>query len=173
MLKLTKRDYEFALDAQDASNLVAVVNAYAKVLSKLLHLSMQGEDVNVRTHPLSIMYANKILALTHCDDTQRFSSAYDECKGAVESMPDTPEAEYDQMTAELASMVMQQTGSEQAVTGFIASRESMRGMLGSQVKPYEWRCLECETLGYTAALKNGKCPRCGGIKVHVFPKVEV
>lgn len=68
-----------AIDVQDASNLSGVVFAFARTMQKLCD---EGLDTDARnSHPISILFASKILSLANPgDDLTRFSHAVDECE---------------------------------------------------------------------------------------------
>jgi hypothetical protein len=74
---LTKRDYEIALEIQDASNLIAVVGEFHRVLCTIMRETNSTESRN--THPIAVLYASKIASLTRLDslETQAYSKVYD------------------------------------------------------------------------------------------------
>ena len=76
---LDGKTWQQAIDVQDASNLSGVVFAFARTMQKLCD---EGIDTDARnSHPISILFASKILSLANPgDDMLRFSHAYDECE---------------------------------------------------------------------------------------------
>lgn len=73
---LEPKDYQDAIDVQDACNLSGVVLAFGRVLSKMMDdPSIRGTRDRNR-HPISVLYADKILSLTGDD----FSTAYEVCR---------------------------------------------------------------------------------------------
>lgn len=76
-MPLTKDDYKQAITVQDACNLSGVVNSFSALMKRL---SEDGLDTAAKNrHPIAIMYASKIAALTGCEHIETFSEAYDKC----------------------------------------------------------------------------------------------
>lgn len=79
-----KQAARLALDVQDACNLSGVVKTFATVLDTLwtdAHERGKGTDW-VNTHPVTVLFVNKLESLTHSDD--RFRHAYEWCKEQAE-----------------------------------------------------------------------------------------
>jgi len=68
-----KKAYRDALAVQDACNLSGVVNAFSRALSAL-HEVQLGTD-EIRQHPISVLFANKIYDMTGKD----FETAHQLC----------------------------------------------------------------------------------------------
>lgn len=79
---LTKRDYEDAINVQDACNLSGVVQAWAKVMSKIWDeaRAQSAGTQFVNEHPINVMFASKVASLTGCESFTSFASAYERCK---------------------------------------------------------------------------------------------
>jgi len=75
---LTAKDYQAALDVQDACNLSGVVHSFAEVLPRIREEANDTDKIN--RHPISVMYASKIAHLSECDVLRRVNHAYDVCK---------------------------------------------------------------------------------------------
>lgn len=77
-----------ALDVQDACNLSGVVFAFSRILTEVLwpeaHSTGKGTDW-VNTHPISVLFADKIAHLTgiQFDDKPVFD-AYESCRTLAE-----------------------------------------------------------------------------------------
>lgn len=70
---LTKRDWQNAMDVQDACNLSGVVHSLAELLPRIRQEpDCTGTDY-VNRHPIVVMYVNKLASLTGND----FNKAYD------------------------------------------------------------------------------------------------
>jgi hypothetical protein len=71
-----------AIFAQDACNLSGVVRSFARdteVLWEVARLLNEGTEF-VNRHPVSVLYSNKISALSGSEDFETFSKAYSEAK---------------------------------------------------------------------------------------------
>ena len=75
---LTARDYQTAIDVQDACNLMGVVRAFSRIIPRLF-VSTRGTDERNR-HPISVMFSSKIASLTGSESIDGFAVAYDACK---------------------------------------------------------------------------------------------
>ena len=82
---LTKRDYEDAINVQDACNLSGVVRSWAKVMSKIWdEARARGAGTQfVNEHPINVMYASKVASLTGAGDSFQFSTAYVACQERI------------------------------------------------------------------------------------------
>jgi len=72
---LTYRDYQSALDVQNACNLSGVVIAYAEVMRKICEedwRSKRGGTEWRNRHPISILYASKVLSLATGEITDTY-----------------------------------------------------------------------------------------------------
>ena len=76
--KLTAKDYQRALDVQDACNLSGIVHSFAAVLPLIMEEVKSTEGV--WRHPISVMYVSKIDSLVHGSDMNTFGVAYEACK---------------------------------------------------------------------------------------------
>jgi len=81
--KLEPRDYQLALDVQNAVNLTGVVIAFAEVLKRILRVTKSTDKTN--RHPIAVMYASKIGSLTRHHDALEFTNAYDRCQDMANS----------------------------------------------------------------------------------------
>lgn len=71
-----------AILVQDACNLSGVVHSFSRVMSLLSEISnrqKRGTDWK-NHHPIAVMYASKIAALTGAELSSVFSKAYERCK---------------------------------------------------------------------------------------------
>jgi len=69
---LTSKDYQDAMDVQDACNLSGVVNSFSRVMSKIWEQARINGTVgteSVNTHPIALLYADKIAHLTGTQGT--------------------------------------------------------------------------------------------------------
>src|SRR5258708_33039861 len=90
---LTRRDYQDALDVQDACNLSGVVFAFARVMQKICNESNapnRGRDWK-NTHPIAVLYASKIASLTGCEMDMRYSNAYNRIQQEIVILTDQEE----------------------------------------------------------------------------------
>ena len=81
---LSKKDYQDALFVLDACNLSGVVHSFSRVISKVWEEALElgkGTDY-VNTHPLCVLYAEKIYELTRA--RVQFDEAYDHCRKMAE-----------------------------------------------------------------------------------------
>lgn len=81
---LSKKDYQDALFVLDACNLSGVVHSFSRVISKVweeAHELGKGTDY-VNTHPLCVLYAEKIYELTRA--RVQFDEAYGHCRKMAE-----------------------------------------------------------------------------------------
>lgn len=79
---LNSKDYQDAIDVQNACNLSGVVHSFSRVISKVwdeAHANGQGTDY-VNRHPIAVMYASKIASLTGSEIDGEFSKAYQACQ---------------------------------------------------------------------------------------------
>lgn len=70
-----KQAAEQAIDVQDACNLSGVLRSFVLVIDALRANGVAGTDA-IATHPVSVLFADKIRSLTGDD----FSTAYHACK---------------------------------------------------------------------------------------------
>jgi len=82
---LTNRDYELAILVQDACNLSGVAHSFSKVVTKIWNEADRlGKGTDwVNTHPIVILYANKISSLSGSENFPSFSKAYKLCEEKV------------------------------------------------------------------------------------------
>uniref|UniRef100_A0A6M3LZC1 Uncharacterized protein n=1 Tax=viral metagenome TaxID=1070528 RepID=A0A6M3LZC1_9ZZZZ len=83
---LTKKDYESAIQVQDACNLSGVVSSFSEVLPRIWdEVRSNGKGTTeVNQHPISKLYADKIVDLARVRDFDSFSVAYKECRRRAE-----------------------------------------------------------------------------------------
>ena len=74
---LTKNDYQTALDVQNACNLSGVIRSWAEITARIWEdiRAGNGGTREFNLHPINVLFASKVQALTHCDDFHRFSVA--------------------------------------------------------------------------------------------------
>lgn len=83
---LTSNDYARAILVQDACNLSGIVHAWHEVVSKIWEeANVKGKGTDwVNTHPINVLFANKIYSLTHShvddDSLSAFAYAYGICQ---------------------------------------------------------------------------------------------
>jgi hypothetical protein len=80
---LTAEEYKRAIDVQDACNLSGVVHDFSRVMTRVWVEARKeyGRGTEwVNTHPIVILYSNKISSLCGSEDSEKFSMAYDYCK---------------------------------------------------------------------------------------------
>ena len=81
---LTAQDYRQAIDVQDACNLSGVVHTFSKVMTKIWEEARTTGSAStewVNQHPISVLYASKILSLTRAEpDGRAFANAYNVCR---------------------------------------------------------------------------------------------
>ncbi|MFA5397773.1 MAG: hypothetical protein WC346_17320 [Methanogenium sp.] len=78
---LTPKDYNDALQVQDAVNLSGVVKSFSEVLLKIWDEARElgkGTDY-VNHHPVSVLYSSKITSLTDSENSEFFSISYNIC----------------------------------------------------------------------------------------------
>lgn len=79
-MPLTPKDYKLAITVQDACNLSGVVHSLAELLPRIREEpDCTGTDF-VNSHPLVVMYVNKLSALSNAEEELVFGTAYAECK---------------------------------------------------------------------------------------------
>ena len=78
--------YKAALDVQDACNLSGVVNSFSAALKEIWEEARaKGEGTDyVNTHPVSKLFADKIVDLARVRDFEAYSDAYGACTKKVE-----------------------------------------------------------------------------------------
>ena len=67
-----------ALAVQDACNLSGVVHAFARAMSAVREAS--NGTIEANTHPIAVMFADKIMDLVGRPDLDNYGKAYDACK---------------------------------------------------------------------------------------------
>lgn len=75
--ELTALDYQRALAVQDACNLCGVVQSFAEVMKKILHDTQSTDAAN--SHPIAVLYADKIASLTATRTYDAFADAHRAC----------------------------------------------------------------------------------------------
>ena len=79
-MPLTPKDYERAITVQDACNLSGVAHSLAELLPRIREEpDCTGTDF-VNSHPIVVMYVNKLSSLSGAENGLAFSTAYEECK---------------------------------------------------------------------------------------------
>lgn len=85
---LTKRDWQNAIDVQDACNLSGVVHSLADVMPRIRQEpDCTGTDY-VNSHPIVVLYVSKLASLSRqdcfCDKAiERFGEAYETVKAKI------------------------------------------------------------------------------------------
>ena len=84
--RLSPSDYQSAIFAQDACNLSGIVISFAEVTRKVWgEANALGKGTDwVNTHPICVLYANKIGSLARSENIDAYSKAYDICKAESE-----------------------------------------------------------------------------------------
>lgn len=77
--KTLEQLYRDAIDVQSASNLTGVVHGFSRAMTDLRALFPEEGTNFFNTHPISVLWADKIKSLTGDD----FSGAYTEAKKAL------------------------------------------------------------------------------------------
>ena len=87
-MSLTKKDYELAIVVQDACNLSGIVHSLSELLPRIRDdPDCTGTDF-VNTHPIVVLYVNKLSSLSGAENGMAFSTAYDECKKKAKRLCD-------------------------------------------------------------------------------------
>ena len=86
--RLSPKDYQDAIYAQDACNLSGVVHSFSRVVNKIwAEARTLGKGTEwVNTHPISILYASKVGSLANSEDLQSYSEAYDACQREAQEL---------------------------------------------------------------------------------------
>lgn len=85
---LSPREYKRAIDVQDACNLSGVVHDFSNMMTRVWVEARKEEGRGtdwVNTHPIVILYSNKISSLCGSENSEQFSMAYDHCKEQAEN----------------------------------------------------------------------------------------
>ena len=83
-MKTIKELSKEAIDVQNASNLSGIVHSFSRAMTDLrANLPNAGTD-EINSHPVSVLYSNKIASLTNSDSGVEFARAYDACSKEVE-----------------------------------------------------------------------------------------
>lgn len=71
-----------ALDVQDACNLAGVAHSFSRVITDLCAVARErGEGTEwVNTHPVSVLFSDKIASLSHSSLSEVFNHAYLACQ---------------------------------------------------------------------------------------------
>ncbi len=80
--RLSPKDYQDAVFAQDACNLSGIAHSFSRVMNKIWAEARATDNDNtnwVNTHPIAVLYASKIGSLANSEDLQSYSDAYDAC----------------------------------------------------------------------------------------------
>ena len=75
-----------AINVQDACNLVAVVKSFESTLGELRKMYPEMGTDELKSHPVSVLFASKIASLTNCDGPAKFSMAWNAVKDIQEAM---------------------------------------------------------------------------------------
>lgn len=81
-MPLTADDYRKAILAQDAVNLSGLVHSLSELLPRIREEPDCTGTEYVNTHPIVVLYVNKLLALSGAENGLAFSEAYAQCKKA-------------------------------------------------------------------------------------------
>ena len=80
--RLSAKDYQDAVYAQDACNLSGIVHTFSRVMTKIwAEARATGNDNTdwVNMHPIAVLYASKVGSLANSEDMRSYSDAYDAC----------------------------------------------------------------------------------------------
>lgn len=72
-----------AINVQDACNLSGVTRSFAQAMSDLRRIIPDKGTDFYNTHPIAIMYSDKIASLTGSNTKLAFADAYDFCRKYV------------------------------------------------------------------------------------------
>lgn len=75
-----------AINVQDACNLVAVVKSFEATLGELRAMYPQMGTDELRSHPVSVLFASKIASLTNCEGPAQFTMAWNAVKDIQEAI---------------------------------------------------------------------------------------
>ena len=81
--RLSPKDYQDAVFAQNACNLSGIVHTFSRVMNKIwVEARATGNDNTdwVNTHPIAVLYASKVGSLANSEDLQSYSEAHDACE---------------------------------------------------------------------------------------------
>lgn len=80
--RLTPKDYQDAIFAQDACNLSGLVHSFSKVVTKIwAEARALGKGTDwVNRHPISVLYASKLGSLANSETNSVYICAYDACE---------------------------------------------------------------------------------------------
>lgn len=73
-----------ALLVQDACNLSGIVHSFSRAITRLRELYPDKGTEFYNTHPVCVLFSDKIASLTGSVGMDSFSEAYRECKSIVE-----------------------------------------------------------------------------------------
>jgi len=79
-----KKAAKDALEVQNACNLSGVVHAFARAMSAVRESSNGTSEAN--THPIAVMFADKIMDLVGRPDLGDYGKAYDACVAYTKPM---------------------------------------------------------------------------------------
>lgn len=69
-----------ALLVQDACNLSGIVHSFSRAITRLRELYPDKGTEFYNTHPVCVLFSDKIASLTGSDSSSAFEKAYEECK---------------------------------------------------------------------------------------------
>lgn len=78
---LTKKDYQTALDVQNACNLSGVIHSWDNIVSRIWEqANAEGEGTDwVNRHPINVLFSDKVAQLTGSHGDENFHQAYEYC----------------------------------------------------------------------------------------------
>jgi hypothetical protein len=74
-----------ALQVQDAVNLTGVAQSFARAMKRLMRLEPSMGTLSLNTHPIAVLWADKIRSLTGNQSASVFSKAYAWCAEKAET----------------------------------------------------------------------------------------
>jgi hypothetical protein len=77
VIMLAKKDYQTALDIQNACNLSGVIRSWNEIIPRIWEdiRADNGGTAAFNSHPINVLFSSKVESLTQSDDFQRFSIA--------------------------------------------------------------------------------------------------
>ncbi len=79
------KDYQEAIDVQNACNLSGVVHSFSRAMTKIWESNKTGTE-EANTHPIARLYAEQVMHLSGAGmgDSFTYSAAYQHCLDVVE-----------------------------------------------------------------------------------------
>jgi hypothetical protein len=82
---LTEKDYQTALDVQNACNLSGVIRSWAEMTGRIWEdiRASGGGTKAFNTHPINVLFSSKVSSLTESEDFIKFCEACDKAEIAI------------------------------------------------------------------------------------------